>query len=132
VGQAKKPATWWKEFSKWSPSAGRCTTANSKCSEGFSVYNDVAFAGKYLLENTASRISFWMPTHAGNGTAEYFYEDPEFSSWTSPGPSHPVSGTGFINQIRGKEGKEYNLPMPPYAEMTATGWLSGSHPAGCF
>jgi acetoin utilization protein AcuC len=88
--------------------------------EGFCLYNDVAFAGRYLLEKYGLQRILILDTdaHAGNGTAAYFYEDPRvlfIDIHQDPHTLYP--GTGFTHQIGEKEGKGYtiNLPMPPYA-----------------
>jgi acetoin utilization protein AcuC len=88
--------------------------------EGFCIYNDVAFAGKYLVERMGLERVLILDTdaHAGNGTAEYFYRDPRvlfIDIHQDPMTIYP--GTGFIHQIGEEQGKGYtiNLPMPPHA-----------------
>jgi len=46
--------------------------------EGFCIYNDVAFCAKYLIEkyNLKKVLILDTDAHAGNGTLEYFYDDP--------------------------------------------------------
>jgi len=56
--------------------------------------------------------------HAGNGTAEYFYEDPRvllIDVHQDPTTLYP--GTGFAHQIGSGEGRGFtiNIPMPMYA-----------------
>ena len=88
--------------------------------EGFCIYNDVAFAGKYLLEECGFERVLILDTdaHAGNGTAEYFYDDPRvlfIDIHQDPRTVYP--GTGFIEQIGEKAGKGFtiNIPMPVQA-----------------
>jgi len=56
--------------------------------------------------------------HAGNGTAEYFYEDPQvlfIDLHQDPHTLYP--GTGFAQQIGSGDGKGFtiNIPLPVYA-----------------
>jgi acetoin utilization protein AcuC len=88
--------------------------------EGFCLYNDVAYCAKYLLENYNLDKILILDTdaHAGNGTCEYFYEEPRvlfIDIHQDPRTLYP--GTGFVHQIgRGKgEGFTVNIPMPPFA-----------------
>ena len=122
VGQAKKACDLVEKgkFPKAVCLGGGMHHAKPNCGEGFCVYNDVAFAGKYLLKKYGLQRILILDTdaHAGNGTAEYFYEDPRvlfIDIHQDPHTLYP--GTGFIYQIGEKEGKGYtiNLPMPPYA-----------------
>jgi acetoin utilization protein AcuC len=85
--------------------------------EGFCLYNDVAFCGRYLLkEYQLDRILILdTDAHAGNGTAEYFYEEPKvlfIDLHQDPRTIYP--GTGFASQIGSGEGKGFtvNIPMP--------------------
>ncbi|MBI2869465.1 MAG: histone deacetylase family protein, partial [Chloroflexi bacterium] len=52
--------------------------AKRRYGEGFCLYNDVAFAGTYLLEKLGLKRLLILDTdaHAGNGTREYFYAEP--------------------------------------------------------
>lgn len=88
--------------------------------EGFCLYNDVAFAGKYLVKKHQVKRVLILDTdaHAENGTAEYFYTDPRvllIDLHQDPRTLYP--GTGFINQIGEGEGTGYtvNVPMPVFA-----------------
>jgi acetoin utilization protein AcuC len=119
VGQAKKAcdliqAGW---FEKVFSLGGGLHHAKPGWGEGFCIYNDVAFAGKYLLEEYGLQRILILDTdaHAGNGTAEYFYGDPRIlfiDIHQDPRTLYP--GTGFIHQIGENAGKGYtiNLPLP--------------------
>ncbi len=122
VGQAKKACDLVEKgkFSKVLCLGGGMHHAMPNWGEGFCLYNDVAFAGKYLLEKYGLQRILILDTdaHAGNGTAAYFYEDPRvlfIDIHQDPHTLYP--GTGFIHQIGEKKGKGYtiNLPMPPSA-----------------
>jgi acetoin utilization protein AcuC len=123
VGQAKKACDLVVKgkFKKVVSLGGGLHHAKPGWGEGFCIYNDVAFAGKYLLEKHGlQKILIWdTDAHAGNGTAEYFYEDPRvlfIDIHQDPCTLYP--GTGFIHQIGEKSGKGYtiNLPMPVQAD----------------
>jgi acetoin utilization protein AcuC len=122
VGQAKKACDLVEKgkFPKAVCLGGGMHHAKPTCGEGFCVYNDVAFAGRYLQQKYGLQRILILDTdaHAGNGTAEYFYEDPRvlfIDIHQDPHTLYP--GTGFTHQIGAKEGKGYtiNLPMPMQA-----------------
>jgi acetoin utilization protein AcuC len=88
--------------------------------EGFCIYNDVAFAARYLqLKYKLDRILILdTDAHAGNGTAEYFYEDPAvllIDLHQDPRTLYP--GTGFTDQIGSGDGRGFtiNVPLPVYS-----------------
>ncbi|MBN2238363.1 MAG: hypothetical protein JW712_01195 [Dehalococcoidales bacterium] len=88
--------------------------------EGFCIYNDVAFCGLYLAEQCGLERILILDTdaHAGNGTAEYFYEDPRILFIDIHQDPHTLyPGTGFVEQTgKGKgEGYTINIPLPPGA-----------------
>jgi acetoin utilization protein AcuC len=122
VGQAKKACDLVKreKFLKVVCLGGGMHHAMPNWGEGFCLYNDVAFAGRYLLEKYGLRRILILDTdaHAGNGTAAYFYEDRRvlfIDIHQDPRTLYP--GTGFTHQIGERQGKGYtiNLPMPPDA-----------------
>ena len=88
--------------------------------EGFCLYNDVAFSARYLMNTHKLERVMILDTdaHAGNGTCEYFYEDPRvlfIDLHQDPRTLYP--GTGFANDIGSGKGKGFtvNVPMPPNA-----------------
>ncbi|MBI4632340.1 MAG: hypothetical protein HY742_00390 [Deltaproteobacteria bacterium] len=94
--------------------------ANSCFGEGFCLYNDVAFAARYLLNNYQLERVLILDTdaHAGNGTCAYFYEDPRvlfIDLHQDPHTLYP--GTGFARDIGAAQGKGFtvNVPLPPNA-----------------
>lgn len=119
VGQAKKACDLIQSgrFEKVVSLGGGLHHAKPGWGEGFCIYNDVAFAGKYLLEEYSLQRILILDTdaHAGNGTAEYFYEDPRVLFIDIHQDPHTIyPGTGFTHQIGEKDGKGYtiNLPLP--------------------
>ncbi|MCS7163631.1 MAG: histone deacetylase [Thermodesulfovibrio sp.] len=88
--------------------------------EGFCVYNDIAFGAKYLIEKYSLRKILILDTdaHGGNGTMEYFYDDPRvlfIDIHQDPKTIYP--GTGFTWQIGEGEGRGFtvNCPLKPGA-----------------
>ncbi len=90
--------------------------------EGFCLYNDVAFCGRYLLqEHHYSKVCIIdTDAHAGNGTSEYFYNtDRVLFIDLHQDPYTLYPGTGFSHEIGTGVGTGYtiNLPMPPYSGL---------------
>lgn len=86
--------------------------------EGFCFYNDVAISVRYLQKKYKLKRILILDTdaHAGNGTEEIFYSDPEvlfIDLHQDPRTIYP--GTGFITEIGDKKGKGFtvNLPLLP-------------------
>ncbi|MCW3140809.1 MAG: histone deacetylase [Methanophagales archaeon] len=119
VGQAKRAVDIVEsgEFEKAVSLGGGMHHAKSGFGEGFCIYNDVAFAAKYLKHKYGLKRILILDTdaHAGNGTSEYFYHDPGvlfIDLHQDPRTLYP--GTGFVYQIGEGAGKGYtiNVPMP--------------------
>ena len=122
IGQAKLACDLiqQKKFKKVISLGGGMHHAKSNYGEGFCLYNDVAFAGKYLLREYGLKRILILDTdaHCGNGTMEYFYSDPRvlfIDLHQDPRTLYP--GTGFANEIGAGEGRGYtiNVPLPPFA-----------------
>jgi acetoin utilization protein AcuC len=119
IGQAKRAVDLVErgEFKKAVSIGGGLHHAKPSFGEGFCLYNDVAFVAKYLMNRYGFKRILIVDTdaHAGNGTAEYFYQDPRvlfIDLHQDPRTLYP--GTGFVDQIGEKEGKGYtvNVPLP--------------------
>ncbi len=85
--------------------------------EGFCIYNDVAYAGKYLLQEKGVDRVMVLDTdaHAGNGTYEYFASSPEVLQVDiHQDPSTIYPGTGYAEEVGKGEGKGFtvNVPVP--------------------
>jgi len=122
IGQAKMASKLVQEgkFKKVVSIGGGMHHAKPSYGEGFCIYNDVAFCALYLMQECKLQRVLILDTdaHAGNGTAEYFYEDPRvlfIDLHQDPRTLYP--GTGFTHQIGvGKgEGFTVNVPLPPSA-----------------
>ena len=108
------------EFKKAISLGGGMHHAKSAYGEGFCLYNDVAFCGFYLMQEYGLERVLILDTdaHAGNGTAEFFYQEPRvlfIDLHQDPRTLYPV--TGFIQQTGSGAGKGFtvNIPMPVYA-----------------
>jgi acetoin utilization protein AcuC len=122
VGQAKMAGDLVQsgEFKKAISLGGGMHHAQRNYGEGFCVYNDVAFCGLYLMKTYELERILILDTdaHAGNGTSDYFYEDPRvllIDLHQDPRSLYP--GTGFTHEIGSGRGKGFtiNIPMPIYA-----------------
>ncbi len=119
IGQAKLAADMVQsgEYQKVISIGGGLHHANRTSGEGFCIYNDVAFTGVYLQKHHQLERILILDTdaHAGNGTAAYFYEDPQvlfIDIHQDPRTIYP--GTGFARDIGAgsAKGKTINIPMP--------------------
>lgn len=122
VGQAKTSVDLVQSgmFKKTVSIGGGLHHARRAYGEGFCLYNDVAFAGIYLLHQYRFERVLILDTdaHAGNGTMEYFCEEPRvlfIDLHQDPATIYP--GTGFAGQIGEGRGKGFtiNIPLPPGA-----------------
>ena len=122
VGQAKRAANLIEEGKfKKVVSIGRGMRHDKEdYGQGFCIYNDVAFAARYLIERYELERILILDTdaHAGNGTCEYFYDDPRvlfIDLHQDPMTLYP--GTGFISDIGSDSGKGFtvNIPFPVHA-----------------
>jgi acetoin utilization protein AcuC len=89
--------------------------AKANYGEGFCIYNDVAFCARYLRQVHDFERVLVLDTdaHAGNGTAEYFYEDPSvllIDLHQDPRTLYP--GTGFAHQTGAGSGKGFTISVP--------------------
>jgi acetoin utilization protein AcuC len=119
VGQAKEACDLVQrdQYKQVVSIGGGLHHAKRRFGEGFCIYNDVAFAGVYLVENYQLERVMVLDTdaHAGNGTAEYFRASPNIlyvDIHQDPRTMYP--GTGFISDIGVDAGKglTVNIPMP--------------------
>ena len=119
VGQAKEACRLVQdgEYKKVISIGGGLHHAKRFYGEGFCLYNDVAFCAEYLMrEHGLDRIVILdTDAHAGNGTCEYFYQDPRvlfIDVHQDPRTIYPH--TGYINQTGTGKGKGFtvNIPMP--------------------
>lgn len=119
IGQAKAACDLVQKgtYKKVLSIGGGLHHAKPSFGEGFCLYNDVAFCGLYLMQEHGLERILILDTdaHAGNGTAEYFYEEPRvlfIDLHQNPRTLYP--GTGFAHQVGAGRGKGFtvNVPMP--------------------
>jgi acetoin utilization protein AcuC len=122
VGQAKMACDLISQdkFRKVISIGGGLHHAKPDYGEGFCLYNDVAFCGRYLIQeyNLERILILDTDAHAGNGTSNYFYEEPKVLFIDLH--QHPMTlypGTGFADETGSGTGKGFtiNIPMPVYA-----------------
>lgn len=91
--------------------------AKKEKGEGFCVYNDVVICAKNLLKRDLKKILILdTDAHAGNGTAEAFYEENQIlfiDIHQDPKTIYP--GTGFLNEVGSGKGEGFtvNIPLLP-------------------
>lgn len=122
VGQAKLAVDLIEEdkFNKVVSIGGGMHHAKESYGEGFCIYNDVAFAARYLIDEYKLERILILDTdaHAGNGTCAYFYSEPKvlfIDLHQDPMTLYP--GTGFTHDTGSNKGKGFtiNIPLPIYA-----------------
>jgi acetoin utilization protein AcuC len=122
IGQAKMAADLVQKgkYQKVISVGGGMHHAKQRFGEGFCIYNDVAFAARYLIEQYHLERVLVLDTdaHAGNGTAEYLRGDPKVLFIDIHQDPHTIyPGTGFVTDIGvdPAAGMTINLAMPVHA-----------------
>jgi len=119
VGQAKLACNLvsGNKYKKAISIGGGLHHAQADYGEGFCIYNDVAFCGLYLIQECGLERVLILDTdaHAGNGTSDYFYSNPNvlfIDVHQDPRTVYP--GTGFAHQTGSGDGKGFtiNIPLP--------------------
>ncbi|RLC35096.1 hypothetical protein DRH14_01610 [Candidatus Shapirobacteria bacterium] len=115
-------------FSKAIGVGGGLHHARPSYGEGFCFYNDVAICVKNLKQryNLSRILVLDTDAHAGNGTKEIFYKDPDvlfIDIHQDPHTLYP--GTGFIYELGEGEGEGFtvNLPLPVGASNDAYSYV---------
>lgn len=80
-------------------------------SSGFCLFNNMATATRYLLQENSKVFILDIDGHFGDGTSSIFYEDPQvlFCS-IHQFPAFP--GNGWIDEIGAGSGLGYNINVP--------------------
>ena len=105
------------KFKKAISLGGGLHHAKREKGEGFCIYNDVAICAQKLLKKGLKRILILdTDAHAGNGTAEAFYNENKvlfIDIHQDPRTLYP--GTGFLNEMGESRGKGFtvNIPLSP-------------------
>jgi len=96
---------------------------------GFCIYNDVALAIRWLLDNGAERVAYVdVDAHHGDGVQKMFWDDPRVLTISiHEGPQTLFPGTGYSDETGGEgaEGSAVNVPLP--AGTSDAGWLRAFH-----
>jgi acetoin utilization protein AcuC len=96
---------------------------------GFCVYNDVAVAIRWLLDNGAQKVAYVdVDVHHGDGVERIFYDDPRVLTISLHETGQMLfPGTGFPNDTGGPgaEGSAVNVALPP--GTADAGWLRAFH-----
>ena len=92
--------------------------AHKGLAKGFCIFNNIAIAAKYLIENYGyKRVAILdIDVHHGDGTQSIFYNTSKVlyvSLHQDPRTLFP--GTGFPEEVGEKDGEGYtiNIPLPP-------------------
>ena len=109
--------------------AGGMHHAMAARASGFGVYNDVAIAIAWLLEQGAERIAYVdIDAHHGDGVQAAFYADPRvltISLHQDPAELFPFTGLPAETGGPGVEGSAVNVALP--AGTGDAGWLRAFH-----
>ena len=96
---------------------------------GFCVYNDVAVAIRWLLDNGAEKVAYVdVDVHHGDGVEQIFYDDPRVLTISLHETGQMLfPGTGFPADSGGPEaqGSAVNVALPP--GTSDAGWLRAFH-----
>jgi len=118
-------AVWSGEVRRAANIVGGLHHAMPSAASGFCIYNDVAVAIQWLLEQGAERVAYVdVDVHHGDGVQEIFYDDPRVltvSLHETPGTLFP--GTGHASEVGGPGalGSAVNVALPP--GTGDAGWL---------
>jgi acetoin utilization protein AcuC len=96
---------------------------------GFCIYNDVAVAIRWLLDQGAQRVAYVdVDVHHGDGVEKVFYDDPRVLTISLHETGQMLfPGTGFPDSTGGPgaEGSAVNVALPP--GTSDAGWLRAFH-----
>jgi acetoin utilization protein AcuC len=96
---------------------------------GFCIYNDVAVAIRWLLDQGAERVAYVdVDVHHGDGVERVFWDDPRVLTISLHETGQMLfPGTGFPDDIGGPgaEGSAVNVALPP--GTADAGWLRAFH-----
>src|SRR4051794_37669072 len=110
-------AVWRGEAAHGVNFAGGLHHAMAERACGFCVYNDIAVAIRWLLDNGAERVAYVdIDVHHGDGVQEIFWDDPRVLTISVHESGRMLfPGTGFPDEIggAGAEGSAVNVALPP-------------------
>ena len=122
-------SVWSGETLRASNISGGLHHAMPARTSGFCVYNDIAVAIRWLLDQGCPRVAYVdVDVHHGDGVQAIFYDDPRVMTVSlHETPACLFPGTGFADEIGGPDalGTAVNLALPP--GTTDAGWLRAFH-----
>jgi len=122
-------AVWSGEVSRAASPAGGLHHAMPGLASGFCVYNDIAVAIAWLLDQGAQRVAYVdVDVHHGDGVQEIFYDDPRVltvSLHETPQTLFPGTGNPTETGGPGAPGTAVNVALPP--GTGDAGWLRAYH-----
>jgi acetoin utilization protein AcuC len=96
---------------------------------GFCIYNDIAIAIQWLLDQGLERIAYVdVDVHHGDGVQHVFWDDPRVMTVSlHETPRTLFPGTGYPEEVGGPnaDGTAVNVALPP--GTTDSGWLRAFH-----
>jgi acetoin utilization protein AcuC len=120
---------WTGEVRRAANIVGGLHHAMPASASGFCIYNDVAVAIQWLLEQGAERVAYVdVDVHHGDGVQAIFYDDPRVLTISlHENPQTLFPGTGLPTEIGGPgaEGTAVNVALPP--GTSDAGWLRAFH-----
>ncbi|MGI9085667.1 MAG: acetoin utilization protein AcuC [Aeromicrobium sp.] len=120
---------WSGETKRAANIAGGLHHAMPGIASGFCIYNDVALAIQWLLDQGAERVAYVdVDAHHGDGVQAIFYDNPRVLTVSlHEGPQTLFPGTGFATETGGPgaEGTSVNVALPP--GTSDAGWLRSFH-----
>jgi len=85
--------------------------AHRNHASGFCLFNNVAIATQYLVEQGKRVLIFDFDGHLGDGTSAIFYDTDQVMYWSlHQYPAYP--GHGFVDEIGSGAGEGYNIMLP--------------------
>ena len=122
-------AVWTGEVLHAANIAGGLHHAMPARTSGFCVYNDVAVAIRWLLEQGARKVAYVdVDVHHGDGVESIFYDDPRvLTNRLHETGQMLFPGTGFPRDTGGPDapGSAVNVALPP--GTGDAGWLRAFH-----
>ncbi len=96
---------------------------------GFCVYNDLAIAIRWLLDQGAQKVAYVdLDVHHGDGVEQVFWDDPRVMTISIHETGQMLfPGTGFAHDVggAGAQGSAVNVALPP--GTGDAGWLRAFH-----
>jgi len=126
---AAAQAVWTRSARRACNISGGLHHAMPAGASGFCVYNDVAVAIQWLLDQGCQRIGYVdVDVHHGDGVQTIFYDDPRVTTISlHQSPTCLFPGTGFPTETGGPNapGSAVNVALPPGTDDRD--WLRAFH-----